>query len=261
MHESFHPYYAFGAVRRFLFFLNGRHMRRIRIRKLVHSEVMEEFLFLNRLMLNEHELIPDDFQAKMGANWFNVSNAINIYTLFKKLDVDKNGTLSREEFINYTGSPKDNPLLLLSPLAVKRIFEVMGTSESWEMDYKAFVDFYLYMENRDSKQSKSFFWNLLNIEPEEAGGSGRLTPFIVTFFYRNIAEGLEKAGCGAPQARHVVVELNDILGCRDSAGIAYEHVMESSQGHTVMLMLLDINVFWAYDNRESLIPNEEDEVK
>ena len=256
--ESFHPFYTFSAVRRFLFFLDPNQLRRISIRKLVHSEVMEEFLALNRIMQLENELGPQQVMSKLNSNWFNATNASYIYQTFLRLDVDKNGTLSVGELLNFTGNPLEKPSLHLTSKAVRRIFEFMTRQHSKELDYKAFVDFVLIMENKESERSKKFFWNVLNIDAVEEGGKGKITRSVIEYFYKDIAIGLVHAGCDAPLLQNVVVEIHDILGCDVASGISYEDVMTSSQGHTVMLMLLDINAFWAYDNRESLIPNEDE---
>lgn len=49
LHESFLPFYVFAAVRRLLFFLDPMRTRRVNIRKLSHSQEMDEFLWLQRL--------------------------------------------------------------------------------------------------------------------------------------------------------------------------------------------------------------------
>ena len=256
--ESFHPFYTFSAVRRFLFFLDPYQLNKISIHKLVHSEVMEEFLALNRVMQLENEIGAQQVMNKLSSNWFNATNASYIYQTFLRLDVDKNGTLNIGELLNFTGNPLEKPSLHLTSKAVRRIFEISTRQNSKEMDYKAFVDFVLIMENKESERSKNFFWNALNIDSIEEGGTGRITRHVIEYFYKDIAVGLVHAGCDAPLTQNVVTEIHDILGCSVASGIRYEDVMSSSQGHTVMLMLLDINAFWAYDNRESLIPNEDE---
>jgi serine/threonine-protein phosphatase 2A regulatory subunit B'' len=58
LHESFYPYYVFTASRRFFFFLDPHRVRRIGIKKVAHSSVMGELLFLRRISQYEGEVDP-----------------------------------------------------------------------------------------------------------------------------------------------------------------------------------------------------------
>lgn len=113
------------------------------------------------------------------------------------------------------------------------------------------------MENKTAVKSKKFFWNLLNMESKEDNGSDTLTATVLSYFYYDVGMGLLELGCDAPSLSNVMIELTDMIGSRSSSGISYRDVMDSPQGHTVMLMLLDVNAFWAYDNRESLLKDED----
>ena len=53
------PFYAYTAVRRMLFFLNGPLSKQAEVRRLVHSEVMGEYFSLHRLMLDAGDLIQE----------------------------------------------------------------------------------------------------------------------------------------------------------------------------------------------------------
>jgi hypothetical protein len=54
MHESFREFYVYTASQKFMFFLDSRKCNVVSIKKLAHSSVMEELLFLRRLSANYH---------------------------------------------------------------------------------------------------------------------------------------------------------------------------------------------------------------
>lgn len=52
MHESFYEYYVYTASQKFTFFLDPRRTNVMSIKKVAHSAVMEELLYLRRLAHN-----------------------------------------------------------------------------------------------------------------------------------------------------------------------------------------------------------------
>ena len=125
--ESFYPYYVFTASRRFLFFLDARRTRRISIKKLAHSAVMEELLFLQRISGNNHSSSSQSqsrhhVNDQIASNWFSSSNALRVFSLYVELDKDQNGMLNQEELSAFTGPP--NEQIQLTSTAIRRIFEV-----------------------------------------------------------------------------------------------------------------------------------------
>ena len=251
LHEQFYPYYTFTAARRFLFFLDPRRTRRLNIKKLAHSSIMEEFLFLERITQYERDLTPDAFSSQINNNWFSCHNALRVYNDFIQLDKDQNGMLSKEEFSFFSG--KDG--VQLTQAAVNRIFEeniTYGTgavsTDGPEMDYKTFLDYVLAIENRSSQESLQYFWRVLDIDR-----TGRLSKEVISYFYRDIYDVLKSSNYDAPSVNNVIVEVFDILACNDSRGPTFQDMIKSGQGHTVVSMLLDVNGFWSYDNRENLI--------
>eukprot|EP00596_Hydrurales_sp_CCMP1899_P007168 CAMPEP_0119047896 /NCGR_PEP_ID=MMETSP1177-20130426/55670_1 /TAXON_ID=2985 /ORGANISM="Ochromonas sp, Strain CCMP1899" /LENGTH=396 /DNA_ID=CAMNT_0007023055 /DNA_START=233 /DNA_END=1423 /DNA_ORIENTATION=+ len=244
--ESFHPYYVFTASRRFLFFLDSRRTRRIRVKKLAHSAVMEEMLFLQRISRHEEEIDRKTFTNQVNNNWFSGSNALRVFSIYVELDKDQNGMLSQEELLAFTGL--SNESVQLSATAVKRLFEENITYQPMEMDYKAFLDLLLALEYRATVESMSYFWRVLDLDK-----SGRLTPAAIKFFYADIYESLKSTGYEAPLVDNIVMEIYDILACNDPKGPSFQDLINSDQGHTVISMLLDVTGFWQYDNRESLM--------
>lgn len=125
--EDFQPFYTISAVRRMLFYLDPHHSNTVSVHKLVNSEVLEEFIYLNRLMLAESEMDPAMFISKQSANWFNGNNAWNLYSSYLKLDVDRSGKLNKSEFMAFTGTASaDQPQVKLTAAATGRIFELLS---------------------------------------------------------------------------------------------------------------------------------------
>ena len=53
-------------------------------------------------------------------------------------------------------------------------------------------------------------------------------------------------------ARRGQDEIFDMVKPEDPMYITFADLMRSGAGHTVVSMLVDVNGFWTYDNRESL---------
>jgi len=247
LHPSFYPYFVFTCCRRFFFFLDSRRTRRISIKKLAHSTVMEELLFLRRISQFEHDMDLAQFNAQISANWFSGANALRIYSLFIDLDKDQNGMLSVDELLAFTGSPVKESVQL-TRLALERIFQENVTYQPMEMDYKLFLDLVLALENKQSVESLAYFWRILDLDK-----TGRLSPSNITYFYTDVYESLRASSYDAPLPANVVVEVFDILACNDPRGPTFADLVKSGQGHVVVSMLIDVTGFWTYDNRESLM--------
>jgi hypothetical protein len=124
LHESFLPFYVFAAVRRLLFFLDPLRTRRVNIRKLSHSQEMDEFLWLQRLdqYRDDYEdeasfqkqvrnfrdeslatcpptatypLLSKMLLSQVASNWFSAENSMRLYDIYVSLDKDGNGMLNQ----------------------------------------------------------------------------------------------------------------------------------------------------------------------
>lgn len=92
MPESFYPFYVFTSARRFFFFLDSERCRKLNINNLSHSNVMEEFLFIKRLVQYERDVTSSTIPASINfSNWFSSDNARSVYSTYIELDKDRNG--------------------------------------------------------------------------------------------------------------------------------------------------------------------------
>jgi len=245
MTPSFYPYYVFTAARRFFFFLDTRRTQRINIKKLGHSSVMEELLYMKRLSQVQNDLDP----SQISTNWFSIDNALKLYGTFLDLDQSKTGVLTVEEMLQFAGTP-DEPAQL-TRVALERIFEANVLYSPLEMDFKAFLDLCLAIENKNTHESLTYFWRAIDIDK-----SGRLGPSTIEFFYRGVYEALRAVNYDAPSPSNIVIEVFDIVGCNDARGPTFSEIVKSGQGQVVFSLLLDCGGFWNYDNREQLLANQ-----
>ena len=93
----------------------------------------------------------------------------------------------------------------------------------------------------------SYWWKVIDLE-----GNGKLTPDIIKYFYTDIHRSLVNTGYDAPAVSNIIIEIYDILGVQTEYA-TFRDIINSDQGYMVVSMLLDINGFWQYDNRESLM--------
>mmetsp|Transcript_19387 Transcript_19387/g.68635 ORF Transcript_19387/g.68635 Transcript_19387/m.68635 type:complete len:455 (-) Transcript_19387:184-1548(-) len=237
LQENFYPFYVFTAVRKFIFFLDPKRTGRISIKNLVSSKILSELLELRRQGWVEEE---------NRRNWFSGSNALRVYSQYLELDGDHNGMLNRQELARYN-------MGTLTAAFVDRIFQECHTY-SGEMDYKTFLDFVLAVENRNTSQSIRYFFRLLDIEK-----TGRLSAFTINYFFREVVRRMAQAGQDAVDPADVRDEIFDMVHPADPRFITLRDLLKCRVGHTVFSMLTDVNGFWAYDNRESLLQQDDDD--
>ncbi|KAG8449543.1 hypothetical protein GDO86_016261 [Hymenochirus boettgeri] len=170
------------------------------------------------------ELRDEDLSKEsQESNWFSAPSALRVYGQYLNLDKDHNGMLSKEELSRYgTGT--------LTSVFLDRVFQECLTYDG-EMDYKTYLDFVLALENRKEPAALQYIFKLLDIE-----NKGYLNVFFLNYFFRD--------------------EIFDMVKPKDPLRITIQDLIQSSQGDTVCSILIDLNGFWTYENREVLVANE-----
>ncbi|MEJ1269323.1 hypothetical protein NN561_000132 [Cricetulus griseus] len=142
---------------------------------------------------------------------------------YLNLDKDHNGMLSKEELSRYGTATMTNVFL-------DRVFQECLTYDG-EMDYKTYLDFVLALENRKEPAALQYIFKLLDIE-----NKGYLNVFSLNYFFRD--------------------EIFDMVKPKDPLKISLQDLINSNQGDTVTTILIDLNGFWTYENREALVAND-----
>lgn len=244
LQEEFYPFYVFTAVRRFFFKLDPKRTGRIHIRDLLSSQALPELYGLRQEQPLE--------AAEAASNWFSMQSALKVYGAYLELDVDQNGMLSKSELSRYGSG-------MLTDVFIDRVFDVIQTyrdaeTGEREMDYKAFLDFVLAMENKNSKQAILYFWKLI------VNNQGTLDGFVINYYFSAIIKKLKSMKVEAASVDDVKDEIFDMVKPKETGAITLDDLLQCRQGGTVLSMLMDAAAFWRYDNRENLmIDNDDDE--
>eukprot|EP00743_Colponemidia_sp_Colp-15_P007803 GILK01008449.1.p1 GENE.GILK01008449.1~~GILK01008449.1.p1 ORF type:complete len:489 (-),score=106.96 GILK01008449.1:92-1462(-) len=235
LQSEFFPFYVFTAVRKFFFFLDPKKTGRIFIRDMLTSPILAELYELRQEAWTEEEAL---------ANWFSVQSALRVYGQYLNLDVDHNGMLSKKELARFGSG-------MLTEVFIDRVFQEYQTYEG-EMDYKTFLDFVLAMDNKKTPQGLSYIFRLLDVQKKQL-----LDGFVVNYFFRAVVKKLEEMGNDPVNMEDVKDEIFDMVKPTNPLGIALTDLIACGVGDTVVSMLIDMNAFWAYDNREFILQQAE----
>ena len=235
LEKSFHNFYTCTAVRKFFFFLDPLRTGKIRIRDILASSFLDELL-----ELRDQDLAKDVQES----NWFSAPSALRVYGVYLNLDQDHNGMLSKAELLKYgTGT--------LTPAFVGRVFQECLTYEG-EMDYKTYLDFVLALENRKEPQSLQYYFRILDVRQQ-----GYLDAFTLNYFFRDIIREMEKHNQEPVKFEDVKDEIFDMVRPQAPLRITLKDLISCGNGDTVVSILVDLNGFWTYENREVLISDPE----
>lgn len=231
LEKSFHSFYVCTAVRKFLFFLDPLKLGKVRIQDVLASGFLDELLELR------DEDLPKDAQ---DSNWFSAPSALRVYGQYLNLDNNRNGMLCRDELRRFgTGT--------LTPVFIQRVFEESMTYEK-EMDYKTYLDFVLAMDHKKEPQALQYFFKLLDVHHR-----GYLNIFDLHYFFKGV-QGLMQ------QHKHEVVafedvkdEIFDMVRPADPTKLTLNDLIQCGYGDTVVSILIDLDGFWTYENREAVV--------
>ncbi|XP_011781942.1 PREDICTED: serine/threonine-protein phosphatase 2A regulatory subunit B'' subunit gamma [Colobus angolensis palliatus] len=118
-------------------------------------------------------------------------------------------------------------------------------------DYKTYLDFVLALENRKEPAALQYIFKLLDIE-----NKGYLNVFSLNYFFRAIQELMKIHGQDPVSFQDVKDEIFDMVKPKDPLKISLQDLINSNQGDTVTTILIDLNGFWTYENREALVAND-----
>ncbi|ELT91219.1 hypothetical protein CAPTEDRAFT_161182 [Capitella teleta] len=231
LEKSFYSFYVCTAVRKFFFFLDPLRTGKVKIQDILACSFLDDLLELR------DEDLPKDLQE---SNWFSAPSALRVYGQYLNLDKDHNGMLSKEELARYgTGT--------LTEAFLDRVFQECLTYDG-EMDYKTYLDFVLALENRKEPQALQHLFRLLDVQ-----NKGFLNIFDLNFFFRAIQEQMKLHGQDPVSFDDVKNEIFDMVKPDDPLCITLQDLLRCGQGDVVVSILIDLNSFWSYENREVLV--------
>uniref|UniRef100_A0A2K5P8S4 Serine/threonine-protein phosphatase 2A regulatory subunit B'' subunit gamma n=1 Tax=Cebus imitator TaxID=2715852 RepID=A0A2K5P8S4_CEBIM len=234
LEKSFYSFYVCTAVRKFFFFLDPLRTGKIKIQDILACSFLDDLL-----ELRDEDLSKESQETK----WFSAPSALRVYGQYLNLDKDHNGMLSKEELSRYGTATMTNVFL-------DRVFQECLTYDR-EMDYKTYLDFVLALENRKEPAALQYIFKLLDIE-----NKGYLNVFSLNYFFRAIQELMKIHGQDPVSFQDVKDEIFDMVKQKDPLKISLQDLINSNQGDTVTTILIDLNGFWTYENREALIAND-----
>eukprot|EP00842_Homolaphlyctis_polyrhiza_P006124 jgi/Hompol1/6512/HPOL_003528-RA len=197
---SFEKFYLCTAVRKLMFFLDPLKRGKVPIENILLSPILTELF-----ELRDPEL-PREFEQ---TNWFSSHSALRVYGQFLNLDVDRNGMISREELSKYRGD-------VLTGLFLDRVFQEYQTYGG-EMDFNAFLDFVLVMENMSAPASITYCFKLLDIFSR-----GYLDHTTIAIFFKEVLIKMVKNGIDPVPVDDIVNEVFDMANPADLSYITLQ---------------------------------------
>ncbi|ORX61127.1 Serine/threonine-protein phosphatase 2A regulatory subunit B [Piromyces finnis] len=224
MNKMFEKFYVCIAARKFFFFLDPRHKGKINIRELLLSSVYQEFYGLK-------ENKDDKY------NWFSIESAMTVYGQYLNLDTDGNGMISRSELSNFCSG-------VYSDIFLDRVFEEFPTYNN-EMDFQAFIDFHLMVNNLNKPEAISLAFRCLDLE-----GVGYLSKPVVTHHYKSLFQKMVKYGFEIIEEENIVVELFDMAHPEETEKIKIQDLIKCGMANSILGILIDARGLNNYENRE-----------
>ncbi|KAK6254544.1 hypothetical protein SCA6_015849 [Theobroma cacao] len=243
MPPAFMQMYCRIAAHKFFFFCDPHRRGKACIKKVLLSNCLQELMELHQ---ESEEEVTDTEQAE---NWFSLTSAQH---MFLALDKDMNGTLSKQELQEYADGT-------LTEIFIERVFDEhvrrgkSGAGNNREMDFESFLDFVLALENKDTPEGLTYLFHCLDLHVR-----GYLTTADIHSLFRDVHQKWIEGGNYELCIEDVRDEIWDMVKPVDPLRITLADLLACKQGGTVASMLIDVRGFWAHDNRENLLQEEEE---
>ncbi|XP_024022608.1 probable serine/threonine-protein phosphatase 2A regulatory subunit B'' subunit TON2 [Morus notabilis] len=249
MPAAFVGTYCRIAARKFFFFCDPQRRGKACIKKILLSNCLQELMELHQ---ESEEEVTDTEQAE---NWFSLTSAQRICDMFLALAKDMNGghgTLSKQALREYADGT-------LTDIFIERVFDEHvgrgkgGGASAREMDFECFLDFVLALENKDTPEGLTYLFRCLDLQ-----GRGYLTTADIHTLFRDVHQKWIEGGNYELCIEDVRDEIWDMVKPADPLKVTLADLLGCKQGGTVASMLIDVRGFWAHDNRENLLQEEEE---
>ncbi|XP_064960260.1 probable serine/threonine-protein phosphatase 2A regulatory subunit B'' subunit TON2 isoform X3 [Musa acuminata AAA Group] len=128
-----------------------------------------------------------------------------------------------------------------------------GGGNAREMDFESFLDFVLALENKVTPEGLTYIFKSLDLQ-----GRGYLTTAEIYTLFRDVHQKWIEGGHYDLCIEDVRDEIWDMVKPVDPLRITLADLLACKQGGTVAGMFMDVCGFWAHDNRENLLQEEEE---
>nr|CDS31089.2 serine:threonine protein phosphatase 2A [Hymenolepis microstoma] len=208
----FIPYYICTISRRFFFFLDPIRVGRVRICDVMASGFLESFFALGFKK-----------EIKSADNPFTLSSVKRVYDNFVKLDINKDGSLSRDELFRMP-----TEMGHLSKFFIDFFFAT-HPSKNGVIDYRTYMDLVLALENRESTQSIRYLFNAFDI-----AGHGKLKISMIEDIFNEADHE-----SGSKEFHNFYSFVFDNFKLKDPEYITLNELLNSGQGHVFLSIFVD----------------------
>ncbi|KAI9106167.1 hypothetical protein DFS34DRAFT_574578, partial [Phlyctochytrium arcticum] len=215
LNRSFQKFYLCTAARKFAFFLDPQMRGRVSIQNMLLSPILTELFELRE---------PDLPEGYEKTNWFFTYSSLRVYGQFLNLDTNKNGMIGRQELSKYNGGS-------LTGVFLDRVFQERQTYKG-EMDYRAFLDFVLAMENINTPEAIQYCFRMLDIN-----NVGYLDENTVMYFFKGVSDKMLAMGHDSIGIRDVKNEIFDMANPETPHKITVADLCRCGVGGTIVKVL------------------------
>lgn len=272
LETEFYPYYVFTVCSKLMFMADIHKLNKISVQYLANSTMLHEFHEL-KYSMNQRKfplIHHTNTNTQRMKNWFSLAWCHQLYSLYLSLDINQNGMLDLNEFSRFNGGS----LTTLFTTQLYNTYRMYATptidphtnqcTNVMEMDYKTFLEFMLALEYKQTPASITYFYKILislNISTayHTNNHNNVLTSTTIKQWFTAVRSKLLSLGHSAPEPDCVVLEIFDMVTPFNPNYITLNDLIHSGVGHTVIQILIDVNGFWRYDNRETLMHQQQSE--
>lgn len=232
MYEQFRPYYSLIVSTYFSFFTTSCFRDIFETKKVIFSDLFQQFIDMDNMERQNNPFIS--------------TKTMSIYTSFRKIDKDKTGRLTMEQFKGLEGYS-------LTDAFLERLFEVLQLVDN-EVDFAEYIRFYIALNNIKTPQGTNYFFQIFDLNND-----GQIDQSDINFFYKEIVNEFSKINPDSKYTGnfdHFLSQLFDIISCK-SGFVTEKILIESNNQDVFFKILFDVNTFTKWETDASSDDEEE----
>ncbi|KAG6620118.1 uncharacterized protein IUM83_05858 [Phytophthora cinnamomi] len=241
--KDFQQYYELICARMLLL---PHGMQQIRTRGLSIHQVVTCNRFAEFFRLVDNSL-RDRYDQQSNA--FHPAKIRHVHRQYLQLDRDGNGMLNINELEDYGKKRAFNPTGYepthdLTSAFVTQVFAEVPTFNG-EMDYHAYLDFTIVMNDKASTAALRFFWGILDFHKQ-----GFLDAFTLDFFLKSLLEKIHdrEGKDDAPTIDRLRTQVFDAIAPAHPNRITWQDLHRCKLGHDVVRLVTDYVAYRTYED-------------